>query len=215
MGLFDKKKIPPGKNVPLGPPNLDKMEDEGLEGIKGEVGFPEESHDELAEDFPEEQQEYSGFGESETAETAETAETEPTNEGEELAPPPHQYPDFLPPPPGLPIEPPAGASSAEELKQALRDIVNEIRGDFDQKLETMNAELEQIKVIENSLEILTEDVEKLGKKYDALEQKLSVSQTEDMAQMKNTINEINQIMKTALPALIREVRDIKTSKYLA
>jgi len=83
MGLFDKKKIPPGKNVPLGPPNLDKMEDEGLEGIKGEVGFPEESHDELAEDFPEEQQEYSGFGESETAETAETAETEPTNEGEE------------------------------------------------------------------------------------------------------------------------------------
>ena len=209
MGLFDKKKIPPGKNVPLGPPNIGKMEDEGLEGIKGEVGFPEESNEEFAADFPEEPQESSGFEETETA------ETEPTNEEEELAPPPHQYPDFLPPPPGLPIEPPAGASSAEELKQALRDIVNEIRGDFDQKLETMSAELEQIKVSENSLESLTEYVEKLGKKYEALEQKLSSSKTDEIAQMQNTINEINQIMKTALPALIREVRDIKTSKYLA
>lgn len=208
MALFDKfKKTPGGKTVPLGPPNVEKMEEEGL---KDEVGFPLEEH----EEFPA-QEETLGGEEQYSADFPEETEREPTSTEEPLAPPPSEYPDFLPPPPGLPVAPPPGASSAEELKNALRSIVDEIRADFDEKISAVSAELEEIKKIEENIHQLSEDFNELKKKYEELEEKQGGVSDEELVAIKTSINEINSILKTALPALIKEIRDQKTQKFFA
>ncbi len=213
MALFDKfKKTPPGKNVPLGPPNVEKMDDH--EGLKDEVGFPPEEH----EEFPAQEETFGSEeqgGEQYSADFPEEEGHEPTSTEEPLAPPPSEYPDFLPPPPGLPVAPPPGASSAEELKSALRSIVDEIRADFDEKISAVSAELESLKNLEQEIQQLSADFSELKRKYEDLEDKQSGASAEEIVAMKTSINEMNSILKTALPALIKEIRDQKTQKYFA
>ena len=79
-------------------------------------------------------------------------------------------------------------------------------------LRVLNEELNELKKIEDSISKLSSNFEELSKKYDELEEKISSEKSEDVAQLRVAVNEINQIMKTALPALIKEVRDLKERK---
>lgn len=198
FGLGKKKLMPPGKAVPLGPPNVERQEEE-VEGIKEEVGYPsEEGYTEYEEQPPE----------------GEFAEEQPAGEEEQLPPPPGEYPEFLPPPPGLPVAPPPGASSAEELKDALRGVIEELRSDFDQKISVLDEELSEIKKLDEDLKKISVDFGDLREKYDELDEKISsmAGRQQDFNELKAAVSEISQIMRTALPALIKEVRDLKEKK---
>lgn len=212
VSFFGKKRDPmvvPGKEVPLGPPNLTPPDEYAEEepGIKEQVGYPSEESYETkdGEPLPPTEGEPSYAYEGEQQGSFEGAE--PPAESE--------YPPFLPQPGAAEAMPAAETYAQEDIEKIARDIADEVRQEFEEKIKGLNAELDELRKLDKEMEKMYDTFEKLNEKYTELEDKISELPTktqEDLSEIKATVNSINQIMSSALPALIKEVRELKPQK---
>lgn len=212
VNLFGKKKAP--EEAPQ--PETGYGEEPS---IKEQVGYPTEGgYEELSGEAPSEppieaaQYEYEAPPESPigAAPYEYEAPAEEPFEGAEA--PPEGFPEFLPPAGAPEAALPAETFTQEDIEQIAREVADEVRKEFEEKLKDLSEELEELKKIDREVEKIQETFEKLGDKYSELEDKISELPTqtqEDLKEIKAVVNNINQIMSSALPALIKEVRDLK------
>ncbi len=204
LNPFRKKEtlnIPLDKRMPLGPPNLSAPEEhieEEESNISEQVGFPSEQYE-----APQQEQETeSGFVED---------QGEESYPGEQMEPPPGELPSFLPPPPGYqPAE-----QAPEAAEEAASRIASELKADIDEKLNRLSEDLGELKKMDSEIKRLAENFEDLNKKFEEIDEKVSslpIHAGEDIAEIKAVVNNLNQIMGVALPALIKEVRSLKEKR---
>lgn len=202
--------------------------------IKEEVGYPaeaemqepayEEPHEEMP-GAPAHEDVLEGMREAAAPEAQEV----PLEESGMLPPPeeeeipleeeavqqPLEYPSFLPPP--MPEQQPTmeAGLAQEDVEAIVRNVTDEIRKEFEEKIKDLSEDLDELKKIENEIEKMHSVFERLSDKYKELAEKMATLPTqsqEDLKEIKATIGNINQIMSSALPALIKEVREIKGQK---
>ncbi|HIJ98440.1 TPA: hypothetical protein H1005_00660 [archaeon] len=198
VSLFGKKKKPEEELPPMETYPAEEQ------GIREQVGYPpEEGYEEPPEGI-------------ETEPSPEAPQYEYPQEGGPFAEaevPPGEYPEFLPQA-GAPEAPPmeGGVYTTEDVEKIAREVADEVRKEFGEKLKNLNDELDELRKMEHEIEKMYTTFEKLNEKYADLEDEISELPTKnqkDLDEIKATINSMNQIMSSALPALIKEVRDLK------
>ncbi len=214
VNLFGKKKVQEGLPMP------EEQFEEPEPSIKEQVGYPTSdlpAEGGYAEVPPGEPPQFPEFPESQEGQQY----NYPPQEGQQYegaeAPPEGEYPPFLPPPQGGEMPPGAGAEmfSREDVEKIARDVAEEIKKEFEEKIQKLTDELDELKKLDEDVTKMYGTFEKLNDKYSELEDKISTlpTQTEqDLKEIKDAVNSTNQIMSTALPALIKEVRDLKAVK---
>src|SRR3989344_5881486 len=192
LNIFGKKKkpeeLPPMGEEPMEEPGIREQvgypPEGGYEEVPPEEGPFEPGAEPLPEEYPPEEAPFEG-----------------------AEPPPGEAPEFLP----EASAPAGGAYTAEDIERVAHEVADEGRKEFDEKIKSLTDEVEELRRLDQEIEKMSGTFEKLSEKYQELEDKMEELPTqtqEDLKEIKATVNSINQIMSSALPALIKEVREL-------
>ena len=121
-----------------------------------------------------------------------------------LAPEPAQ-------PPAEPM-PPMPEALQENTHDIANNIVSGVRAEFETRMDTLKAEVDELKTLDAQIQKIVDSLGKIEKKYEKLESKSSeVNEelVEDIKDVKATVNNLNTLLSQALPAIITEIRGSK------
>lgn len=194
------------------------------EQLKREVGFPQKEvseeetapltfgagQEESEETFPE-AEESTEAPEPYAAEApfAPGKEYAPPSEGEE---PPSDFIPPFPPPPELIA---SAAPSNEDVQNIAKSISEGMRQELEAKIKALEEDISELKKLDSEISSVATTLESIEEKYAKLEEKTGTLAPEieaDITDIRTQVNNIYQILSTALPALITKVQELSKKR---
>lgn len=129
-----------------------------------------------------------------------------TGEESPLAAPGEEAPFPQPPPQGMQMGP-----THDDVHQIANTVADGVRQEFNTKISSLAEDIDKLKEMEDNMSELTDTLSSVEKKYESLEGKagkLPKGDEEAIQDIKSTVDNLNHVLMTALPALIKEIREI-------
>lgn len=107
--------------------------------------------------------------------------------------------------------PPAPGMSTEDVHNIAKSIADGVKQELEEKIQSLEEEITKIKKLDAQTKKIVTSMESIEKKYEELERGIGPEAGADLKEIKENISNLNQIITTALPALIKKIQDISAS----